>query len=163
GTASTGRDRSLQPADDVLRLFAREGAQRLGVFGAEPLQAQDDLGGGLVVRGLEDLDHVVLAERDVVADERAAGLLPGALTLLVRLPVIGVGVHPTSVLPLGRRLADTTGPLLLPNVRPLAPRLAQPRYGVEKVYEADGEGEPSDAALRSLADGVELEDGRTAP
>jgi 23S rRNA pseudouridine2605 synthase len=34
---------------------------------------------------------------------------------------------------------------------------------VEKVYEVDVEGEPNDAALRALAEGVELEDGRTAP
>src|SRR5207244_8478222 len=65
--------------------------------------------------------------------------------------------------PVGRLDADTTGALLLTNDGPLAHRLAHPRYGVEKVYEADVEGEPSDAALRSLADGVELEDGRTAP
>jgi 23S rRNA pseudouridine2605 synthase len=34
---------------------------------------------------------------------------------------------------------------------------------VEKVYEADVEGEPSEEALGRLAEGVELDDGRTAP
>ena len=34
---------------------------------------------------------------------------------------------------------------------------------VEKVYEAEVEGEPSEDALRQLAEGVELEDGMTAP
>jgi 23S rRNA pseudouridine2605 synthase len=34
---------------------------------------------------------------------------------------------------------------------------------VEKVYVADVEGEPSEVVLRVLANGVELEDGRTAP
>jgi 23S rRNA pseudouridine2605 synthase len=34
---------------------------------------------------------------------------------------------------------------------------------VEKVYVAEVEGEPDDAELRRLADGVELEDGVTAP
>jgi pseudouridine synthase len=34
---------------------------------------------------------------------------------------------------------------------------------VAKVYVAEVEGEPSDAALGALAEGVELEDGRTAP
>src|SRR5918999_4192581 len=38
-----------------------------------------------------------------------------------------------------------------------------PRYEVDKVYEAEVEGEPSDEALRRLAEGVELEDGMTAP
>ena len=45
----------------------------------------------------------------------------------------------------------------------LAHRLAHPRYEVDKVYEADVEGEPSDETLAALAAGVELDDGRTAP
>ena len=67
------------------------------------------------------------------------------------------------VVPVGRLDADTTGALLLTNDGELAHRLAHPRYGVEKVYEATVEGEPSDATLAALAEGVELEDGRTAP
>src|SRR5439155_2185998 len=59
--------------------------------------------------------------------------------------------------------ADTTGALLLTNDGDLAHRLAHPRYGVEKVYEVDVEGEPSAETLRWLADGIELDDGRTAP
>ncbi|HEY3017895.1 MAG TPA: pseudouridine synthase [Gaiellaceae bacterium] len=67
------------------------------------------------------------------------------------------------VVPVGRLDADTSGALLLTNDGPLAHRLAHPRYGVEKVYEVEVEGRPNDAALRALADGVELEDGVTAP
>ena len=67
------------------------------------------------------------------------------------------------VVPVGRLDADTTGALLLTNDGPLAHRLAHPRYEVEKVYEAEVEGRPDDEALRRLAEGVELEDGRTAP
>jgi 23S rRNA pseudouridine2605 synthase len=67
------------------------------------------------------------------------------------------------VVPVGRLDVDTTGALLLTNDGPLAHRLAHPRYGVEKVYDVDVEGEPDDDALRRLEEGVELEDGRTAP
>ena len=77
--------------------------------------------------------------------------------------VVGVVGHPLRVVPVGRLDADTTGALLLTNDGPLAHRLAHPRYGVEKVYVADVEGEPSDEAIRKLGEGVELEDGRTAP
>ena len=70
---------------------------------------------------------------------------------------------PERVVPVGRLDDDTTGALLLTNDGPLAHRLAHPRYGVEKVYEVEVEGTPDDAALRALAEGVELEDGRTAP
>jgi 23S rRNA pseudouridine2605 synthase len=70
---------------------------------------------------------------------------------------------PERVVPVGRLDADTTGALLLTNDGPLAHRLGHPRYGVEKVYEVDVEGEPNDTALQQLANGVELDDGRTAP
>jgi 23S rRNA pseudouridine2605 synthase len=67
------------------------------------------------------------------------------------------------VVPVGRLDADTTGALLLTNDGDLAHRLAHPRYEVEKVYEAEVDGEPSDEALRRLRSGLELDDGPTAP
>lgn len=67
------------------------------------------------------------------------------------------------VVPVGRLDVDTTGALLLTNDGELAHRLAHPRYGVPKVYEADVSGTPSPAVLERLRDGVELEDGVTAP
>ncbi|MCZ7588361.1 MAG: rRNA pseudouridine synthase [Gaiella sp.] len=67
------------------------------------------------------------------------------------------------VVPVGRLDRDTTGVLLLTNDGPLAHRLAHPRYGVEKTYVADVTGEPGDDVVSALAQGVELEDGRTAP
>jgi pseudouridine synthase len=70
---------------------------------------------------------------------------------------------PERVVPVGRLDVDTTGALLLTNDGPLAHRLAHPRYGIEKVYVADVEGRPGEAALQALAEGVELEDGLTAP
>ena len=70
---------------------------------------------------------------------------------------------PERVVPVGRLDADTTGALLLTNDGELAHRLAHPRYGVEKTYVAGVEGEPSADALRALAEGVALEDGRSAP
>src|SRR3954452_7734234 len=77
--------------------------------------------------------------------------------------VVGLVRHEARVVPVGRLDADTTGALLLTNDGELAHRLAHPRYEVEKVYVAEVEGRPGRAALRRLAQGVELEDGRTAP
>ena len=71
--------------------------------------------------------------------------------------------HDARVVPVGRLDADTTGALVLTNDGPLAHRLAHPRYGVEKVYDVEVENDPSDEQLAQLRDGVELEDGRTAP
>ncbi len=67
------------------------------------------------------------------------------------------------IVPVGRLDRDTTGVLLLTNDGPLAHRLAHPRYRVEKTYVAEVEGEPGEGVVRRLAEGVELEDGPTAP
>ncbi|HEU5066280.1 MAG TPA: pseudouridine synthase, partial [Gaiellaceae bacterium] len=77
--------------------------------------------------------------------------------------VVDLVEHESRVVPVGRLDADTTGALLLTNDGDLAHRLAHPRYEVEKVYEAEVEGEPNDEALAKLAEGIELDDGRTAP
>ena len=63
----------------------------------------------------------------------------------------------------GRLDRDTTGVLLLTDDGELAHRLAHPRYGVEKRYEALVQGRPSAANLERLRRGVDLEDGPTAP
>ena len=70
---------------------------------------------------------------------------------------------PERIVPVGRLDADTTGALLLTNDGALAHRLAHPRYGVEKVYEAEVDGHPSAEAIRRLEAGIELDDGVTAP
>ena len=67
------------------------------------------------------------------------------------------------VVPVGRLDSDTTGALLLTNDGQLAHRLAHPRYGVEKTYVADVEVDPDEVALRRLREGIELDDGVTAP
>ena len=67
------------------------------------------------------------------------------------------------VVPVGRLDVDTTGALLLTNDGRLAHRLAHPRYGVEKTYVAEVEGDPDEDALQRLRDGVDLDDGPTAP
>jgi 23S rRNA pseudouridine2605 synthase len=67
------------------------------------------------------------------------------------------------VYPVGRLDWDTEGLLLLTNDGDLTHRLTHPRFGVEKEYLAEVDGTPSRAALRRLREGVELDDGVTAP
>jgi 23S rRNA pseudouridine2605 synthase len=67
------------------------------------------------------------------------------------------------VFPVGRLDADTEGLLLLTNDGELAHRLTHPSFGVEKEYLAEVEGSPSRASLRRLREGIELDDGITAP
>jgi 23S rRNA pseudouridine2605 synthase len=67
------------------------------------------------------------------------------------------------VYPVGRLDVATEGLLLLTNDGDLAHRLAHPSHGVEKEYLAEVEGAVSNGSLRRLRDGLELEDGLTAP
>ncbi len=67
------------------------------------------------------------------------------------------------VFPVGRLDLETEGLLLLTNDGELAQLLTHPRHGVEKEYFVEVEGKPSPAALRSLREGVELDDGPTRP
>jgi 23S rRNA pseudouridine2605 synthase len=67
------------------------------------------------------------------------------------------------VVSVGRLDADTEGLLLLTNDGELAHRLTHPSFGVEKEYVAEVTGTPSRGALRRLREGVDLDDGPTAP
>ena len=115
-------------------------------------------------------DEVEVDGRPVAKQPLAYLLLhkPAGVVTTVREPhgrptVVDLVPAEPRVVPVGRLDADTTGVLLLTNDGQLAHRLAHPRYEVDKVYEAEVDGEPSGDALRRLADGIELEEGRTAP
>ncbi|MDX6489511.1 MAG: rRNA synthase [Gaiellaceae bacterium] len=94
---------------------------------------------------------------------KPAGVVTTARDPQGRPTVVELVEHESRVVPVGRLDADTTGALLLTNDGELAHRLAHPRYGVEKTYVVDVEGEPSDEAIRALAEGIELDEGPTAP
>src|SRR5579884_1115415 len=94
---------------------------------------------------------------------KPAGVLTTARDPRGRPTVVELVPDEPRVVPVGRLDADTTGALVLTNDGPLAHRLAHPRYGVEKTYVAEVEGDPDEAALQRLREGVELDDGPTAP
>jgi 23S rRNA pseudouridine2605 synthase len=65
--------------------------------------------------------------------------------------------------PVGRLDADSSGLILLTNDGDLANRLTHPRYGVPRTYRVGLQRRASDRDLRRLREGVELDDGLTAP
>lgn len=67
------------------------------------------------------------------------------------------------VYPVGRLDMATEGLLLLTNDGDLTHRLTHPSFGVEKEYVAELNGAPSRGDLRKWREGIELEDGMTAP
>lgn len=136
--------------------------------------------GRVAVNGeVADLGRRVDPDRDrVEVDGVVVGVRPGLVTYLLHKPVGVISTaddpqdRPTvvslvpaepRVFPVGRLDADTEGLLLLTNDGDLAHRLTHPRFGVDKEYLAHVRGRPSRQALRRLRDGVELDDGPTAP
>jgi len=90
---------------------------------------------------------VASTRSDPHADKVIVDLVPGGRALF----------------PVGRLDVDTTGLIILTNDGVLANRLMHPRYGVPKTYVARVRGKVSRRALGTLRQGVDLEDGRTAP
>lgn len=76
-----------------------------------------------------------------------------------------LGEHSTGrrLFHVGRLDTDSRGLLLVTDDGDLANRLAHPRHKVPKEYVATVRGVPSDGDLRTLRQGVDLEDGRTQP
>jgi 23S rRNA pseudouridine2605 synthase len=145
---------SRRGADDLIR------AGRVRVNGA-PGQLNTVVGRHDIVE--VDERRVQLQALAYVLLHKPAGVVTTARDPQRRATVVELVPAEPRVVPVGRLDADTTGALLLTNDGDLAHRLAHPRYGVPKVYEADVEGRPSADALARLRDGVELEDGVTAP
>jgi len=110
---------------------------------------------GVVIGVKPDLVHYLL--------NKPRGVVTTASDPQGRPTVVGLVPAEPRVFPVGRLDADTEGLLLLTNDGELAHRLTHPSFGVEKEYLADVEGTPTAGVVRKLRDGVELEDGMTAP
>jgi pseudouridine synthase len=82
----------------------------------------------------------------------------GRPTIVKYLPQYGVQLKPV-----GRLDMDTEGLLVCTNDGELALRLAHPRYGVEKEYQAVVQGIPDEKAIQKLKDGVFVDGRKTLP
>ena len=70
---------------------------------------------------------------------------------------------PYRVFPVGRLDFETEGLLLLTNDGEFAYRMTHPKFKIKKTYLATVQGELTKERLQMLREGVELEDGKTAP
>jgi 23S rRNA pseudouridine2605 synthase len=103
--------------------------------------------------------------RVVYALHKPAGVVSSAYDTHGRPTVVGLLAVPDRRLyPVGRLDSDTTGLILLTNDGELAHRLTHPSFQVPKTYRARVAGGPLlESQLRTLRDGVMLEDGPTLP
>ncbi|HEV7399468.1 MAG TPA: pseudouridine synthase [Solirubrobacterales bacterium] len=137
------------------------GKGRVTVGGKVVMDPARDVGDGDEVR--VDGSLVGTEALEVWAVNKPAGVVSTAREPGSRPAVVGLVDSGARLYPVGRLDVDSTGLLLLTNDGALANRLTHPRYGVAKAYRAELRRPPSDADLRRLASGVELEDGMTAP
>lgn len=103
----------------------------------------------------EDLVHLLL--------HKPAGYVTTADDPQGRPTVVELVPAEPRVFPVGRLDLDTEGLLLLTNDGPLTHRLTHPSFGVDKEYLVAVARRPTPDGLRRLREGVDLEDGRTAP
>jgi 23S rRNA pseudouridine2605 synthase len=132
------------------------------------------VGGEVVTDPARDVDDASAVEvdgspvapepREVWLVNKPAGVVSTASDTHGRRVVTELVESDRRLYPVGRLDAPTTGLILLTNDGDLANRLTHPRYGVERTYLARVAPAPvPERALRRLREGVELEDGRTAP
>ena len=125
--------------------------------------------------------RVDVSKDEVCVDGHPVGVVPGLVYYLMNKPegvvttsadthgrptVIEMVPEEPRVFSVGRLDIETTGLLILTNDGQLTQHLTHPSRGVEKEYIAEVECGPrgvSNGAMRELREGVELEDGWTAP
>lgn len=136
--------------------------------------------GRVTVNGeVAQLGRRVDPEHDLIeVDHAPVGVKPGLVYYLLNKPtgvvttakdthgrktVIDLVPDEPRVFPVGRLDADTEGLLLLTNDGDLAHRITHPSHGVEKEYLVHVRGQLNGSELRRLRQGIELDDGITAP
>lgn len=113
----------------------------------------------------DGVDVAGIEERVVYAVNKPRAVLSTASDPYGRPTIVAVvGERARRLYPVGRLDSDSTGLILLTNDGELAHRLTHPSFHVAKTYRVRVEGPPvGERALRALREGIELQDGRTAP
>jgi 23S rRNA pseudouridine2605 synthase len=101
--------------------------------------------------------------REVWMVNKPAGVVSTAREPGSRPAVVELVGSERRLYPVGRLDADSTGLILLTNDGALANRLTHPRYGIERTYRVRLRRPATSSQLRRLRNGVELDDGPTAP
>jgi 23S rRNA pseudouridine2605 synthase len=129
-------------------VVARPGQQ------VDPRRVRIEVDGALVPANPELVYYLLNKPRGVVTTASDPQGRPTVLSLVPANP---------RVFPVGRLDRDTEGLLIMTNDGHLAQVLTHPSHGVDKEYVAEVRGAPGPGALRRLRQGVQLEDGVTAP
>ena len=165
-----------EPGDERMRVH-----RALALAGVASRRAAEELvaGGRVTVNGAPATVGQLVGPEDAIAVDgepvrgreprrayllnKAAGVVSTASDPQGRPTVLDDLPGSIRLYPVGRLDIDTTGALLVTNDGELAARLMHPASKAPKTYEVLFRGQVSARTLRALRDGVELEDGMTAP
>jgi 23S rRNA pseudouridine2605 synthase len=149
---------SRRAAEEIIR------SGRVGVGGETVLDPARSVSDGDLITVDETPIGSASRERIVYAVNKPTGVVSTASDTHNRPTVVSLVPSSSRLYPVGRLDIDTTGLILLTDDGELAHRLTHPRFEVQKTYRATVARPPVHAvALRRLREGVELEDGMSAP
>ncbi len=160
--------------DRLQKVLARAGMGSRRTCEALIAEGRVTVDGEIAVLGRRVDVEVARIEVDGVPVPVAADLVsyllnkpPGVVTTLSdpqgRKTVADLVPSDPRVFPVGRLDYDSEGLLVLTNDGELTQLLTHPRHGVAKAYLAEVVGVPTAGEVRRLREGVELDDGPTAP
>jgi 23S rRNA pseudouridine2605 synthase len=148
---------SRRAADELIR------AGRVSVDGTTVTDPARDVGDAHAV-AVDGAPVSAEQPRIVYAVNKPEGVVSTARDPQGRPTVVSLVPTSLRLYPVGRLDIDTTGLILLTNDGDLAHRLTHPSFEVEKTYRAVVGSPPvRERALKALREGVELDDGRSAP
>jgi 23S rRNA pseudouridine2605 synthase len=163
-----------QEGDRLQKVLARAGMGSRRTCEALIAEGRVTVDGEVAILGRRVDIAVAHVEIDGVPVPVAADLVsyllnkpPGVVTTLSdpqgRPTVVELVPSAPRVFPVGRLDFDSEGLLILTNDGELTQLLTHPKHGVPKAYLAEVVGVPTAGEIRRLREGVELEDGPTAP
>jgi 23S rRNA pseudouridine2605 synthase len=140
-------------------------AGRVRIDGKIVTDPATDVDGSEAISVDDELLPKAPERRVVYVLNKPSGVLSTAKDDHGRETVVDLIIAPPGVrlYPVGRLDADSTGLILLTDDGDLAYSLTHPSFEVPKTYRVTVDGHVGQRALQALRDGVQLEDGMTAP